>query len=48
MKVPCSCSIVLLYAKTPEIMKQVGLPLYDANKRKEIAIFEEKIVLEVS
>ena len=48
MKVPCSCSIVLLYAKTPEIMKQVGLPLYDATKRKEVAIFEEKIVLEVS
>jgi large subunit ribosomal protein L10e len=44
MKVPCSCSVVLLHYKTQDIMKQVGLPLYDANKRREIPVFERAMV----
>ncbi|MHA2280462.1 MAG: 50S ribosomal protein L16 [Promethearchaeota archaeon] len=40
MKVPSSCQIVILEYKTPELLKQSGLPLYDAKKRKEIPLYE--------
>jgi hypothetical protein len=40
MKVPCSAQIVLLHYKTPEILKRSGLPLYDAQKRHEIPVYE--------
>jgi large subunit ribosomal protein L10e len=44
MKVGSSCQIVILHYKTPEILKQSGLPLYDAKKRKEIPIYELEFV----
>ena len=40
MKISCSCRIVALHYKTPEILKRSGLPLYDADKRREIPIYE--------
>jgi large subunit ribosomal protein L10e len=40
MKICSSCQIVILRYKTPEILKQSGLPLYDAKKRREIPIYE--------
>jgi large subunit ribosomal protein L10e len=40
MKVPCSCQTVLLRYKSPEILKRAGLPLYDADKRREIPLYE--------
>lgn len=40
MKVPCSCSIVILKFKSPEFFKKAGLPLYDAKNRKEIPLYE--------
>jgi len=40
MKLPCSCQVVLLSYKTPEILKRSGLPLYDAQKRREIPLYE--------
>ncbi len=40
MKIPCSCQIVVLNYKSPEIFKRSGLPLYDANKRREIPVHE--------
>ena len=40
MKVPSSCQIVILKYKTPELLKQSGLPLYDDKKRKEIPLYE--------
>lgn len=39
-KMPCTCQIVVLKYKTPEILKQSGLPLYDDKKRREIPLFE--------
>jgi large subunit ribosomal protein L10e len=40
MKIPCSCSIVLVNYKTEALMKQSGLPVYDAKKRREIPMYE--------
>ncbi len=40
MKISCSAQIVILKYKTPEILKQSGLPLYNAAKRREIPIYE--------
>jgi large subunit ribosomal protein L10e len=40
MKIASSCQIVILQYETPEILKQSGLPLYDAKKRKEVPIYE--------
>ena len=40
MKVPCSCTIVVLRFKSPELFKKSGLPLYDAKSRKEIPLYE--------
>lgn len=40
MKISCSGQIVVLKYKTPEILKRSGLPLYDAEKRREIPVFE--------
>lgn len=40
MKISCSCQIVILEYKTPELLKQSGLPLYNAKKRREIPIYE--------
>jgi large subunit ribosomal protein L10e len=40
MKVPCSCSVVLIRYKNIEIMRKAGLPIYDAKKRKDMPIFE--------
>jgi len=38
MKIPCSCQVVILSYKTPEIFKRASLPLYDDKKRKEIPL----------
>ncbi|MFX1325450.1 MAG: 50S ribosomal protein L16 [Promethearchaeota archaeon] len=40
MKISSSCQIVILNYKTPELLKQSGLPLYDAQKRREIPLYE--------
>ncbi|MHA2394273.1 MAG: 50S ribosomal protein L16 [Promethearchaeota archaeon] len=40
MKISSSCQIVILEYKSPELLKQSGLPLYDAKKRKEIPLYE--------
>lgn len=40
MKIPSSCQIVVTKYKTPELLKQSGLPLYDAKKRREIPLYE--------
>ncbi|MFX1567029.1 MAG: 50S ribosomal protein L16 [Promethearchaeota archaeon] len=40
MKVASSCQIVILRYKTPELLKQSGLPLYDDKKRREIPLYE--------
>jgi len=40
MKIPSSCQTVILKYKTPELLKQSGLPLYDDKRRKEIPIYE--------
>ena len=40
MKIPCTCQIVILKYKTPELFKRSGLPLYDDKKRREIPIYE--------
>ena len=40
MKISSPCQIVILAYQTPEILKQSGLPLYDAKKRREIPIYE--------
>lgn len=40
MKVPCSCQIVIIKYKTPELLKRSGLPLYDDKKRREIPLYE--------
>jgi large subunit ribosomal protein L10e len=44
MKMPCGAQIVVLSYKTPEILKQSGLPLYDPEKRREVPIYEEKTI----
>ena len=40
MKIASSCQIVILKYKTPELLKQSGLPLYDDKRRKEIPLYE--------
>ena len=40
MKISCSCQIVILEYQTTELLKQSGLPLYNAKKRREIPIYE--------
>lgn len=40
MKIASSCQIVILKYKTPELLKQSGLPLYDDKKRRQIPIYE--------
>ncbi|MFX0188387.1 MAG: 50S ribosomal protein L16 [Candidatus Hodarchaeota archaeon] len=40
MKVPCTCQIVILKYKKPEVFKRSGLPLYDDKKRREIPLYE--------
>ena len=40
MKIPCSCQVVVINYKTPELLKKSGLPLYDDKKRKEIPLYE--------
>jgi len=40
MKVSSPCQTVILEYKTPEILKQAGLPFYNAKKRREIPIYE--------
>ena len=40
MKVPCSCTTVVLKYKSQEILKRSGLPPYDDKKRREIPLFE--------
>ncbi len=40
MKVSSPCQTVILKYKTPELLKQSGLPLYNDKKRREIPIYE--------
>jgi len=40
MKICCSCQVVILSYKTPEILKRASLPLYDDKKRKEIPLYK--------
>ncbi|MEJ2296806.1 MAG: hypothetical protein P8Y23_18830, partial [Candidatus Lokiarchaeota archaeon] len=40
MKVPCSCSIVVIKYKNEEILKKSGLMPYDAKKRESIPLYE--------
>lgn len=40
MKLPCSCTTVVLKYKSQEILKRSGLPPYDDKKRREIPLFE--------
>ncbi|MHA2006293.1 MAG: 50S ribosomal protein L16 [Promethearchaeota archaeon] len=40
MKISSPCQVVILTYKTPELLKQSGLPLYDAKRRREIPIYE--------
>lgn len=40
MKIPCTSQVVVLKYKSPEIFKQSGLPLYDANKRRQMSLYE--------
>ncbi|MBD3256412.1 MAG: 50S ribosomal protein L16 [Candidatus Lokiarchaeota archaeon] len=40
MKLPCSCQTVITKYKSTEILKRAGLPLYDAEKRREIPLYE--------
>ena len=40
MKISCSATTVVLKYKTPEILKQSGLSLYDDKKRREIPLYD--------
>ncbi len=40
MKVPCSCSIVIIKYKSEELLKKSGLMPYDAKKRELIPLYE--------
>jgi len=40
MKISSSCQTVILEYKTTELLKQSGLPLYNAKKRREIPLYE--------
>jgi len=44
MKISCSSQAVVIMYKSLEILKQSGLPYYDAGKRKEIPIYDIDIV----
>jgi len=44
MKIPCTCQVVLLHYKSPELFKRAGLPLYDDKKRREISLYEIALV----
>ena len=44
MKIGSTCQIVVLKYQAPELLKQSGLPLYDAKKRREIHFSELKLV----
>jgi large subunit ribosomal protein L10e len=44
MKISSPCQIVVLSYKTPELLKQSGLPLYDSKKRREIPLYELELV----
>lgn len=39
-KLPCTATIVLLKYKKPEFLKRSGLPLYNAQKRREIPLYK--------
>ncbi len=39
MKISCGSQTVVTQYKSVEILKQSGLPLYDANKRREIPLY---------
>lgn len=39
-KLPSTCRIVMLKYKTEEILKQAGLPLYDADKRIQVPLYK--------
>ncbi len=40
MKVPCSCSIVIIKYKSKELLKKSGLMFYDDKKRLSVPIYE--------
>jgi large subunit ribosomal protein L10e len=40
MKVPCSCSIVIVKYKSEELLKKSGLMLYNDKKRQTIPLYE--------
>lgn len=40
MKVPCSCSIVVIKYKNQVLLKKSGLPLYDDKKRQDIPLYQ--------
>ncbi|KKK41736.1 MAG: 50S ribosomal protein L10e [Candidatus Lokiarchaeum sp. GC14_75] len=40
MKISSPCQTVVLEYKTPELLKQAGLPFYNAKKRREIPFYE--------
>jgi large subunit ribosomal protein L10e len=44
MKISCSSQAVVIMYKNLEILKQSGLPYYDAGKRKEIPIYDIDVV----
>jgi large subunit ribosomal protein L10e len=44
MKIGCGCQIVVLRYKTPEFLKQSGLPLYNAKKRRDVHFSDLKLI----
>jgi len=44
MKISCKSQAVVIKYQSLEILKKSGLPFYDANKRKEIPIYEIDVV----
>jgi large subunit ribosomal protein L10e len=44
MKIGSTCQAVIIKYQTPELLKKSGLPLYDANKRKEIHLSDLNLV----
>ncbi|TFF93919.1 MAG: 50S ribosomal protein L16 [Promethearchaeota archaeon] len=42
-KLPSACQIVLLKYKSTDILKRAGLPLYNADKRREIGLHQVEI-----
>ena len=43
MKISSSCQTVILEYNTLELLKQSGLPLYNAKKRREIPLYELEV-----